>query len=115
MIAEVAPPDDPKTHRMGTAQVDSLHIRQGKLTEGGAKVEVLVKGWFPDGCTSLASVAQHQEGQAVNVALRTKRPAEAMCTQAIQPFRYYLPLEGTFATGTYRFTLNDHTVDFEVK
>lgn len=70
---------------------------------------VVVKGDFRDGCSEFGPVEQARDVDAktLTVTVKTTRPADAMCTQALVPFEasFALDLEGLPA-GTYTVLVN---------
>ena len=47
-----------------------------------------ISGMLPDGCSELYDVALNIEGQELHLSLKSWRPADAMCTQALIDFTY---------------------------
>lgn len=100
--------------------VDSLHIRPAPFDPDlpveaqEVRVEVLVKGSFPDGCYQLHRLEQERLGHLINVTLEMRRLQGAVCTMAIRPYRYYFQLEGTYPAGSYRLMLNETPYPFQV-
>ncbi len=70
-----------------------------------------VSGTFPDGCTELGDIIQTRDettGEFV-VLIQTKRPLDAMCTQALVDFQTSIMLQGTegLPAGEYMVRIND--------
>jgi inhibitor of cysteine peptidase len=70
-----------------------------------------VSGTFPDGCTELSDIIQTRDettGEFV-VLIQTKRPLDAMCTQALVDFQTSIMLQGTegLPAGEYMVRIND--------
>jgi hypothetical protein len=78
-------------------------------------VEVLIKGTLPDACTTLDEVTQQRVGHLISATLSMRQPHGALCAQVVRPFRFYLPLEGTFEPGHYTFTLNGAAHPFRIR
>lgn len=78
------------------------------------QVMLTVSGWLPGGCTELDAVTQAREGNTVRVTMTTRRPAEAMCTQALVDFTENVKLEGGFESGDYLVVVNDVQVPIHV-
>jgi inhibitor of cysteine peptidase len=57
------------------------------------QVHSILKGNFPDGCTSIQSHNVERDGNIFNIKVFTKRPVNAFCTEALVPFEYIVPLE----------------------
>lgn len=69
------------------------------------QVTVTVRGYLPDGCTTIGRSEQFVDGYTISVTLYTVRPAEAMCTQALVPY------EETIALNVLGLPAGDYTVD----
>lgn len=78
-------------------------------------VEVLVKGTLPDGCTTLDVATQERVGHLISATLTMRQPHGALCAQVVRPFRFYLPLAGTFEPGHYTFILNGAAHPFRIR
>lgn len=107
---------------------DNPEPATGAITEGEAPVEAVevlilesfplqvqarVTGYLPDGCTQLGDTVVTQEGNTFRVALKTARPSDAVCTEAVVPFEVTVPLpvEGLPA-GDYTVNVNGQTATF---
>jgi hypothetical protein len=100
------------------AILDSVAVRpQVAAAPAGTAVpvEVLVKGTLPDGCTTLDVATQSRVGHLITASLTMRQPHGALCAQVVRPFRFYLPLEGTFEPGHYTFTLNGVAHPFRIR
>ena len=78
-------------------------------------VEVLVKGTLPDACTVLDAATQERAGHLISVTLTMQQPHGALCAQVVRPFRFYLPLEGTYAPGHYTLRVNGAAYPFRIR
>lgn len=79
------------------------------------QLEATVRGYFPDGCTSLDEVKTSYAKQTFTIVLTVKRPADMMCTEAIVPFEHTVPLDVLgLAKGTYTVVVNGVTQTFEL-
>lgn len=93
----------------GEAIVDAIDILI--LESFPVQVQVLARGYLPDGCTQIDTVSQidgvgQEPGdQAFTVTITTIRPADAICTQALVPF------EETFSLDVYGLPAGTYTVD----
>lgn len=84
------------------ASVDALLLESFPV-----QVNVVAKGNLPDGCTEIDRTLQRRTGNAFEVILTTKRPADAMCTMAIVPFTETIPLDVLgLPAGDYTVTVN---------
>lgn len=95
----------------GMAMVDTVEIRI--LESLPVQVQVVAMGNLPDGCTEIGEAIVEQIEDAFTVTLTTRRPADAMCTQAIVPFEEIIPLSvDDLPAGEYTVTVNDVTESF---
>jgi hypothetical protein len=93
------------------ATVESIEILL--LESFPVQVNVHVKGYLGDGCTTLGSIIQEREGDTFNVTIQTNRPADKVCTQMLVAFEETIPLavQGLEA-GTYTVNVNGVTDTF---
>lgn len=101
----------------GEASVDSVELQV--MESFPLQANLLVKGNLPDGCTEVTFSQQSIEGRAITVRLFTERPADAICTQALEPFEEVVPLDILgLLSGTYNITVNgipsDRPLDLDV-
>jgi len=74
-----------------TAYFDSMDIVF--LESFPLQVHAVLKGNFPDGCTSIYRHEVKREGDNFDIKVVTKRPVDAFCTEALAPFEYTVPLD----------------------
>ncbi|MDT0630291.1 hypothetical protein [Rubrivirga litoralis] len=112
----LAPPDTTVRTLAFPAVVDSVGVRAaGRPAPGdGVAVEAVVLGAFPDACSALSDVRQERAGHYVTATLAMRQPLETVCAAVVRPFRFYLPLDGAFAAGSYTLKVNDTVVPFQV-
>ena len=67
----------------GNVYVDAV----GKRTLEG-KAVLLISGSLPDGCSKLQSATHRIDGNTIILSLKSAKPAGAMCTQALVPFKF---------------------------
>lgn len=97
----------------GTAAVENIQIMI--LESFPVQVQVAVEGYFPDGCTDINEIKTEREGNTFNVSISTKRPKDAVCTEAIVPFAENVPLDVYgLEAGTYTVDVNGVTGTFEL-
>ena len=99
----------------GTANVESIQIMI--LESFPVQVKVIAKGYLPDGCTEINETKAEREGNVFNVSISTKRPKDAVCTQAIKNFTTEpipLDVQGLKA-GNYTVNVNGVTRSFELQ
>lgn len=114
----IAPPDASTAFLVFPAPVDSVSVRaEQPVVDAGAAtaVEVLVKGALPDACAELSDVRQSRSGAYVTVDLDMRTPRGRVCAAVARPYRFYLPLDGTFDAGSYVLTLNGATHPFQIR
>ncbi|UGV40122.1 protease inhibitor I42 family protein [Methanococcoides orientis] len=96
------------------AMVDDIEIFM--MESFPLQVSVSATGYLPDGCTVIdeENIEVTRDGNTFNVALKTKRPTDAMCTQALVPFEVNIPLEVYgLEAGVYTVDVNGVTDTFE--
>jgi hypothetical protein len=96
------------------ALFDTALIRVQDRTATGALVEVLIKGYFPDGCSELNELNQEPAHDGQTVSLTMRRPSEAICTQVVRPYRFFFTLDRRFELGRYLLSINGRPFVFEV-
>lgn len=98
--------------------LDSVHVRPARreaLPGEAVPVEVLVKGALPDACSELNAAAQERLEHFINVTLTVRRPRGAVCAEVVRPFRFYLPLDGTFTPGAFVLRINGAAHPFRIR
>jgi glucose/arabinose dehydrogenase len=73
-----------ETFQFGTATVESVVLEIDKGAAG--VIFARVKGALGDSCTSIASVDTRDEKGKVNIDVKTKRPADLICSQVVKTF-----------------------------
>lgn len=103
-----------RSHAESTAQVNRLALLVTHRYP--TRVSAVIEGFLPDGCTRIHQVTQERQGHRIFLRLQTRRPPEAMCIQALTPFKKSVPLhtEGLSA-GTYTVHLGELTATFGIK
>lgn len=92
---------------IGTATVESIEILQ--LESFPVQVNVIAKGYLPDGCTTLGDAKQSYANNKFTIMLESKRPLDAeVCTQVVENFEKTIPLGGVtgLPKGTYTVEVN---------
>lgn len=96
-----------------TAAVESTEILL--LESFPVQVQVIVKGYLPDGCTEIDSIEEERDGNTFTVTITTKRPRDLMCTQAIVFYEKVVPLNVYgLKAGKYIVNVNSVTGSFEL-
>lgn len=98
---------------MGTANVESV---EAQIMESfPVQVSIVVQGNLPDGCTELGEWTVNRDDDVFEVTLPTERPADALCTEALEPFEVTIPLDvAGLDAGTYTVDVNGVTTTFEL-
>jgi len=97
----------------GVANVESIDILI--LESFPVQIHVIAEGYLPDGCTEIDEIKTEMEGNTFNVNITTKRPKEAICTQAIESFTETIPLEVQgLSAGNYTVNVNGVNGSFEL-
>ena len=114
MPPEVEPnrPDDGE-YIYGTAVVENIDILI--LESFPVQVNVIAKGYLPDGCTEIGDITKNMDGNTFTVTVETIRPANMMCTEAIVPYEKSIPLDVYgLKAGTYSVFVNSVSGSFEL-
>jgi inhibitor of cysteine peptidase len=97
----------------GTANVERIQIIT--LESFPVQIQVTAEGYLPDGCTEIDEIKKEREGNVFNINISTKRPKDAVCTQAIESFTETIPLEvRALKAGNYTVNVNGVTESFEL-
>lgn len=89
----------------GSATVEEIDILI--LESFPVQINVVARGYLPDGCTEIHEVITTREGDTFNVQITTIRPADAICTQAIVPFEEMISLDVYgLEAGVYQVDVN---------
>lgn len=82
------------------------------------QARAVASGYLPDGCTHIdeANTTVERNGNVFNVSLRTIRPMDAICTEAIVPFEQTINLDVYgLDKGTYTVNVNGIEKTFELQ
>lgn len=95
----------------GNATVEDIEIIE--LESFPVQINVIAKGYLPDGCTRIHTIEKDRQGNTFFVTITTIRPADAVCTQVIVPFQETIPLDvHGLKAGTYNVSVNGVTGTF---
>ncbi len=98
----------------GNATVESIEIMV--LESFPVQIKVNASGYLPDGCTKIDGIVKVKEGNTFLVTIRTVRPADAFCTEAIVPFQEVISLDVYgLKAGIYNVDVNGIKGTFELK
>ena len=71
------------------------------------QVHAVVEGYLPDGCTEVDEISEEFDGETFTVTVTTRRPVDAMCTEALVPFKDTIPFDVLdLKAGEYRVVVN---------
>lgn len=105
-------PDD-QNMVIGEAVVEEIDVM--KLESFPVQVNVLARGYTPDGCTTLGDIKQSYANNKFTVRIESKKPLDAEnCTQSIMPFEKTISLSGVsgLPKGSYTVDVNGVTGGF---
>jgi len=106
--------DDDAEYIIGDAVVDDVQIMV--MESFPLQISVTATGNLPDGCTFIdeENIEVVNNGNVFDIALKTKRPKDVMCTQALVPFEVNIPLDVYgLEKGVYTVNVNGVTETFE--
>lgn len=115
VVLDVPASDDDDTEYMiGDAVVDDVQI----LVMESFPLQISVKaiGNLPDGCTFIdeENIEVVNTGNVFDISLKTKRPKDLVCTDALVPFEVNIPLDVYgLEKGVYTVNVNGVTDTFE--
>ncbi|MEZ4696204.1 MAG: hypothetical protein R2832_07305 [Rhodothermales bacterium] len=111
---QISPPDSNVEYYYYPAVFDTVHVRPELEASGLSRVELLIKGSFPDACTDLHSVSQRRVEHLINMSLQMRRPKGTVCASVMRPYRFYVLLDGLYEPGNYTLKLNDRAHTFVI-
>ncbi|NPE28170.1 hypothetical protein HNV12_09395 [Methanococcoides sp. SA1] len=106
--------NDSDEYITGEAIVDDIEIML--MESFPLQVSVTAIGNLPDGCTFIdeENIEIINTGNGFDIALKTKRPKDVACTQALVPFEVNIPLDvHGLEKGVYTVNVNGVTDTFE--
>lgn len=106
------PPIDSTPLPPGDLQEKALveNIELLTLESFPVQIKAVVSGNLPDGCTSIAKSESIRDGNTFIIHLYTSRPADAVCTMALVPFKESVSLD------VYGLLAGEYTVQaYEIK
>ncbi|HEX5943124.1 MAG TPA: SH3 domain-containing protein, partial [Anaerolineales bacterium] len=109
-----APASPNATPVVSTAVVQSVEVQL--LEAAPLQANAIVRGQLPDGgCTTVSSIDQARDGNAINLTLMTTSDPLAICTLAATPFEQIVPLEvSNLPPATYTVNANGVEAKFEL-
>jgi inhibitor of cysteine peptidase len=104
---------DGKEYIYGTTAVETVQVMT--LESFPVQIHVVAEGYLPDGCTEINEIKTERADNNFNVNISTKRPKDAICTQAIVPFNETIPLDVQgLKAGNYTLNVNGVKGSFEL-
>ncbi|MCM1987125.1 protease inhibitor I42 family protein [Methanococcoides seepicolus] len=110
----LASDDNDVEYVVGTAVVDDIQIMV--MESFPLQISVTAIGNLPDGCTTIdmENIEVVNTGNGFDIALKTKRPKDLVCTDALVPFEVNIPLDVYgLEKGVYTVNVNGVTDTFE--
>lgn len=110
-----APNTDNAQYISGTAVVEDVEILI--LESFPVQVHAVAKGYLPDGCTEIdeKNIDIIHDGNTFDINVKTTRPADMLCTEAIVPFEQVIVLDvHGLKKGNYIVNINAIEASFEL-
>ncbi len=105
---------DDQGNIIGQAQIQAASVSISGDTPP-YDIEIKLKGFLPDACTSLGNVSVSREDNRFLVEIATLRPAKKRCKEEPQPFTQTIPLDGAgLKAGDYAVIVNGIQTDFSL-
>lgn len=112
-LPDDVPPTPDIEHILGEAHVDYVTIQVQESLP--VQVSVHASGYLADGCTAIDQVLQERIDTTFIITITTKRPIDALCTQALVPFDEPFSLDGELLQpGVYTVIVNGVQSSFEL-
>lgn len=100
-------------HETDDATVESIETRT--LESLPVQVEAVLRGYLPDGCTTITDVQQVREGTTFRIRMTTRRAPGRACAQVLTPFEQVVRLDiAGLPAGAYQVAVNDLWTSFEL-
>lgn len=97
----------------GSAIVDGIEIMV--LESFPIQIKVNARGYLPDGCTRIHEITKEKKDSTFIVSIKTVRPADIFCTEAIVPFQEVISLDVYgLKAGIYIVNVNSVNGTFEL-
>ena len=87
----------------GNATFEGIEIMT--LESFPVQIKVSVRGYLPDGCTSIGEILKEKKENTFFVQIKTVRPSDTFCTEVIVPFQEVITLD------VYGLKAGAYTVD----
>lgn len=97
----------------GNATVENIEIMI--LESFPVQVKVNARGYLPDGCTKIDEITKEKNNNTFSINIKTVRPADTFCTEAIIPFQEVISLDVYgLKAGIYNVDVNGVKGTFEM-
>ncbi|MGB9737497.1 MAG: hypothetical protein C0184_14725 [Chloroflexus aggregans] len=70
------------------------------------RVQAHIVGHLGDGCTTLASITQHRDGNTITITVKAIHSGAEVCAAIAPVFDQRVMIEGTFTPGEYTVIVN---------
>jgi hypothetical protein len=78
------------------------------------QINLVVKGFLSDGCTTLNDITQKRDDNSVYVNITTKRPKDIPCILIVKLITLNVKLDGGFPPGHYKIAVNDVVKEIDI-
>lgn len=97
----------------GNVVVESIEVRI--LESFPVQVHAVVRGYLPDGCTTITGAEVANEGIVFLIQIMAQRPLDAICTMAIVEFEQVVILDtANLPARTYEVVAGEQRVSFDL-
>lgn len=110
----ITPPDSAASYFYYAAPIRAVTVRRAEEA-GPTALELLLEGALPNACLALHEAEQARSGHLVRVTLQMRRPRDVQCPSMVRPYRFYMPLEGRFAPGSYTLFVNGEAYPLTIR
>jgi hypothetical protein len=98
---------------LGAGATGNVRITRVRAFIKDGRPQAFLQGEIGDGCNSLQGINQQRTDSTFDISVTYRRQGE-ICTMIMQLLNEWVPLNGTFATGTYVLRVNDRTLQFRL-
>lgn len=114
-VTEPVTINDSEQYMIGTAVVENVEILT--LESFPVQINAVAKGYLPDGCTEIDenNIETKYDQNIFDISIKTIRPVDAVCTEAIVPFEETIALDVYgLKKGNYTVNINGVSAGFEL-
>jgi hypothetical protein len=98
---------------LGAGATGNVRITRVRAYIKDGRPQAFVQGELGDGCNSLQGIGQQRTDSTFDISVTYKRQGE-VCTMIMQLLNEWVPLDGTFAPGSYTLRVNDQSFTFRL-